>query len=56
MNCDDPPNLAWTQQDLYIPQPTIHRILWGSSNLNNIYPDTQVKVLYIYISNSTVLV
>ena len=22
MNCDDPPNLAWTQQDLYIPQPT----------------------------------
>ena len=22
MNCDDPPNLAWTQQDLYTPQPT----------------------------------
>ena len=22
MNCDDPPGLAWTQQDLYIPQPT----------------------------------
>ena len=23
MNCDDSPGLAWTQQDLYIPQPTI---------------------------------
>ena len=22
MNCDDPPNLAWTQQDLYTPQPS----------------------------------
>ena len=22
MNCGDPPNLAWTQQDLYTPQPT----------------------------------
>ena len=22
MNCDDSPGLAWTQQDLYIPQPT----------------------------------
>ena len=24
MNCDDSPGLAWTQQDLYIPQPTTH--------------------------------
>ena len=23
MNCDDPPDLAWTQQDLYIPQQTL---------------------------------
>ena len=28
MNCDDPPNLAWTQQDLYTPQPTSPRQLY----------------------------
>jgi len=31
MNCDDSPGLAWTQQDLYIPQPTI-RAVWLDLN------------------------
>ena len=40
MNCDDPPGLAWTQQDLYIPQPTIcspaDGFIFGSIRLLNV--------------------
>ena len=34
MNCDDPPDLAWTQQDLYIPQQTNGITTQIDENLN----------------------
>ena len=48
MNCDGSPDLAWTQQDLYIPQPSIVLLYCMSLYLMSV---SYISRLYLYSSS-----
>ena len=55
MNCDDSPGLAWTQQDLYIPQPTTaypfqdSHILYAAAAFYYWYNNTKILLVTIIL-------
>ena len=62
MNCDDSPGLAWTQQDLYIPQPTSigegletnNTLRWLTLSYNNITDDSGIQsIIDVLKTNNT---